>query len=138
MSILNVIVRSAAEFVAVKAVASSPFIIGNPVMFVWYCLCVVLAFVLRLGMEYNNDRLTRKALLYQSICTIAWTFFSVICWDAVKKDSTEYFPIYLFINSLFATFLVSQLEDVGKVSLKQWFNSKVKSILATPNEEVKP
>jgi len=137
MNIVNTIARAGYEFLVINIIAL-PFALGNPLTIVWYSLCVGLAFVLRVGMEHNKHRLTGAALLYQSICTISWTFFSVLVWNYFFIDAKKGFEIYLFVNSLFATFLVSQFEEVGKSGIKQWLRLKLSTFLANEKQEEKP
>lgn len=136
MNIVNTIARAGYEFLVINIVAI-PFVVGNPWTIAWYVLCVALAFLLRVGMEHKEHRLTWASLLYQSICTIGWSFFSVLCWDYFFTDKTKGIEIYLFVNSLFATFMVSQFEDIGKSSIKKWLAAKVGTILATEKQEEK-
>jgi len=137
MSIVNTIARAGYEFLIINVVAL-PFVIGNPWTILWYTLCIGLAFVLRVGMEHNKHRLTGASLLYQSICTVSWCFFSVLIWNYFFIDVKKGFEIYLFVNSLFATFLVSQFEEVGKSGIKQWLRAKLSTFLAVNKEGDKP
>lgn len=135
MNIVNTVARAGYEFLVINIVAA-PFVMGNPVVWAWYCLCIALAFLLRVGMEHNKHKLTPRSLLYQSICTISWCFFMILVWDAFL-NYTKGFEIYLFINSLFSSFMVSQFEEVFQLGFKKWLASKVGTVLAVQKEEEK-
>jgi len=103
----------------------------------WYSLCVILAFSLRLGIEFNKNRLTWKNGLVQSIYTITWCFFSVLVWYTFLLYKSG-FEIYLFVNSLFAVFIVGEAEKVFEKGFKRWLSEKVGTVLATHKQEDKP
>ena len=96
----------------------------------WYSLCIVLAFVLRLGMEARKDRLTWKSLLYQSIYTLSWSFFMILVWNTWLNYKSG-FEVYLFINSLFSVFMVGQFEIMFEIGFKEWMRVKLGKFLAT-------
>lgn len=133
MNIVNTLGRAGYEFLVINVIAL-PFAMGNPITIAWYALCVLLAFVLRVGMEHKSHRLTKASLLYQSICTIAWSFFSILVWNTFL-NYIKGFEIYLFINSLFASFMVSQFEEVFELGFKRWLKMKLSTFLATQREE---
>ena len=137
MNIVMKILYATFDCIIINVVAI-PFIAGNPVIWAWYSLCIILAFVLRVGMEHKKHRLTWSSLLYQSICTITWCFFMVLVWDYVFGKQTKGFEIYLFINSLFAVFMVSQFEQVFEIGFKEWVRIKLGKFLATEGKEEKP
>lgn len=103
----------------------------------WYSLCIILAFSLRLGIEFNKNRLTWRNTLIQSIYTISWCFFSILVWNWKLKEQT-WFEIYLFVNSLFAVFIVGESERVFEKGFRKWLGEKVGTVLATHKEEEKP
>lgn len=96
---------------------------------VWYVLAIMLAFLLRIGIEINNNTLTRKRVLVQSIYTLCYCFLAVIVWrDFLKYDKG--FEVYLFINSLFAVFIVGQLEKAFELGFKAYARKALRSFLA--------
>lgn len=129
MNIVMKVVYASLDFVILNVVAL-PFAAIDPMLWAWYSLCIALAFVLRLGMEHKKHKLTGPALLYQSICTVSWSFFMILVWNYMFPKGRDGFEIYLFINSLFATFLVSQFEEIGKEGIRSWLRIKLGKFLA--------
>lgn len=134
MNIVMKVLTASLESAFVLSVVISPLDTFNPVVWAWYSLCIILAFVLRLGIESKKRQLTARSLLYHSIFTISWTFFSILVWNTFLNYDKGY-PIYLFINSLFATFFVSQFETVFKLGFKEWLRIKLGKFLAVEREE---
>lgn len=99
-------------------------------VWLWYSLCIVLAFALRLGIEFNKNRLTWRTGFIQSIYTITWCFFSVLVWHTFLK-AQDWFEIYLFINSLFAVFIVGEAENFFQLGLKAWLAKKLGAIVGS-------
>lgn len=125
-----------ADFMLINAVLI-PFVASDIVTWAWYALCIALAFVLRLGMEHNKKRLTRSSLLIQSVYTITWSFFMVLIWNTFL-NWTKGFEVYLFVNSLFAVFMVGQFEIIFEMGFKEWVRVKLGKFLATEKVEDKP
>ena len=134
MNIVMKILYATLDFMIINVVAI-PFLTNDPLIWAWYSLCIALAFVLRVGMEHKKHRLTWNSLLYQSICTVTWCFFMVLVWDYVFLKQTKGFEIYLFINSLFAVFMVSQFEQVFEIGFKEWIRIKLGKFLAVEKKE---
>lgn len=120
------------DFVIVNIAAS--FVTPKPdvLTWLWYALSVLLAFSLRLGIEYDNNKLTRKNLVRQTIYTISWVFLSVLFYKEMKWQG--WFEIYLFLNSLFGVFFVSHFEvtfkQVVRKGFKTWLRGKLNWLLA--------
>lgn len=129
-------VYATTDFIIINIAAVSVHTVPDPLTLAWYSLCVLLAYALRLGMEYKKNNLTGKVLLYQSICTVGWCFFMMLVWNAFLNYQRG-FEIYLFINSLFATFMVSQFEVAFEIGFKKWLRTKINWIIAE-DKEVKP
>jgi len=136
MNIVNTIARSGYEFLVINIVAV-PFIATSPWVIVWYSLCVLLAFVLRIGMMHKDKTLNSGTLLWQSIATIGWSFIMILVWEYVTPGKSKGFEIYLFVNSFFASFAVSQFEQIGKTTIKKWLRAKLSTFLAVEKEEDK-
>lgn len=135
---MNVVIKilfASLESAFMLTVIVSPSLIVDPVVWAWYSLCIMLAFILRLGMEHKKNRLTWASLLYQSICTISWCFFMVLVWNYCFTKDTKGFEIYLFVNSLFASFMVSQFEEVFEMGFKEWLRIKLGKFLAVEKKE---
>lgn len=130
MNVVTKILFASLEWSFMLYVIVSPSLIVDPIVWAWYSLCILLAFMLRLGMEHKKNRLTWASLLYQSICTISWCFFMVLVWNYCFTKDTKGFEIYLFINSLFASFMVSQFEEVFEIGVKEWLRIKLGKFLA--------
>lgn len=129
------IVTATGEFVILNVIALPLAAHVDPMVWAWYSLCIALAFVLRLGMEHKKHKLTWSALLYQSIYTISWSFFMILVWNTFL-NYTRGFEIYLFINSLFAVFMVSQFEEVFQVGFKSWLRIKLGKLIAVESAPV--
>lgn len=124
------------DFVLINVAAASIQPIPDLITWTWYCLSVVLAFSLRLGIEYDKDKLTKKNLLKQTVFTVSWVFLSVLFYR--QMGWTTWFEIYLFMNSLFGVFFVSQLEETFKIGVKGWLRIKLSRFLAEEKGDVKP
>lgn len=129
MNVVSKTVVAFLDFVVINVIAL-PFATIDPMLYAWYSLCILLAFVLRLGMEARKNRLTWRTLMYQSIYTISWSFFMILVWTAWLKYKSG-FEVYLFINSLFAVFMVSQFEIMFEIGFKEWLRIKLGKFLAT-------
>lgn len=132
MNIVMKILYASFDFIVINAIVLP--LVADPLTIAWYSLCIALAFVLRLGMEHRRRRLTWGALLYQSICTISWSFFMVLIWNTFLNYDRG-LEIYLFMNSLFAVFMVSQFEEVFEVGFKAWLKIKLGKFLAVESKE---
>ena len=135
MSIVIKILTASIECVFILSMVASPFAMFDPLVWAWYSLCIVLAFILRLGMEHKKNRLTKKTLLYQSIYVTSWSFFMILVWNYCFTPDTKGFEIYLFINSLFASFLVSQFEKGFEMGFKEWLRIKLGKFLAVEKDK---
>jgi hypothetical protein len=135
MNIIMKIIYATVETIAMITAVTLPFVGLNVWVVSWYFLCVALGFLLRIGMEHNKNRLTWKSLLYQSICTVSFCFFMYLLWNYLFPPEKQGFEIYIFLCSLFATFLVSQLEDVFEKGVKSWLRIKLGKFLAVESKE---
>ncbi len=129
MNVVTKTVVALLDFVVINVIAL-PFAALDPMLYAWYSLCILLAFVLRLGMEARKNKLTWKSLMYQSIYTVSWSFFMILVWTAWLRYKSG-FEIYLFVNSLFAVFMVSQFEVIFEIGFKEWLRVKLGKFLAT-------
>jgi hypothetical protein len=134
MTIVDKLVCVYFDYLILNTIAI-PFAVYDPVVWAWYSLCIALAFVLRIGMEHKKHRLTWNSLLYQSICTISWCFFMILVWNYLFTKEKKGFEIYLFINSLFAVFMVSQFEEIFEIGFKKWIKIKLGKFLAVESTE---
>jgi len=136
MNVVSKSVLAFADFMLINAVLL-PFSTFEPLVWAWYSLCVALAFVLRLGMEHKKHRLTKSSLLIQSIYTISWSFFMILIWNTFLNYNKG-FEVYLFVNSLFSVFMVSQFEVIFELGLKEWVRVKLGKFLATEKATTTP
>lgn len=136
---MNVVSKTVIAFYdfALVSVIALPFAAVDTMLYAWYSLCILLAFVLRLGMEARKNRLTWRTLMYQSIYTISWSFFMILVWNSWLKWKSG-FEVYLFVNSLFAVFMVSQFEVIFEIGVKEWLRVKLGKFLATERTNVPP
>lgn len=123
------------DFIIINVIALP--LLKDPVSLLYYSLCVALAFLLRLGMEHKAHKLTWASLLYQSITCVSWCFFAVLVWNTFLRYERG-FEIYLFLNSLFSAYLVSQFEETFKLGIKDWLRIKLGKFLAVEKGEEKP
>lgn len=135
MNQLMRITNAVLDFVIINIIAVP--LIANPLALAWYGLCVALAFLLRLGMEHREKHLTFSSVLYQSITTVSWSFFAVLVWNTFLSYDKG-FEIYLFVNALFASYMVAQFEETFKLGLKKWLRIKLGKFLAVEKGEEKP
>lgn len=140
MNIVMKIVYATAEAVTITVVAAIPanLLKFDPYLVAWYGLCVALGFVLRLGIERHEKRLSKETLLYHSICTVGWCFFAALAWDYMYTPEKKGFAIYMFGNSVFAAFLVGQAKTIGEVGIQNWIKLKLGKVLAVEEKEIKP
>lgn len=133
MNIITSMLKALSEVVVLTTVLAVP-VVYDPSLYLWYSLSVVLAFVLRLGIEYKNNNLTWRNAFIQTVYTISYCYFAIIVWTTLFIDG-KWFAVYLFINSLFAVMIVSQLEIIFEMGLKKWLRSKLKNFLALEDKE---
>lgn len=124
------------DFILVNIAASSIHPSPDLITWTWYCLSVILAFSLRLGIEYDNNKLTKRNLLKQTIFTVSWVFLSVLVYKEMHWGG--WFEVYLFLNSLFGVFFVSQLEESLKIGVKGWLRLKLSKFIAEEKGDVNP
>lgn len=132
MNILNLMGKATTEFVLVS-ILTMPFV-SDPLLLVWYSMAILLAFVLRLGIEYNNNALTWKSGIIQGIYTISYCYLAVMVWFSWLNYSKG-FEVYLFLNSLFAVFMVGQLQSAFKIGVRAYAKKWLQSILAKEDKE---
>lgn len=125
------IVHATSDFVVLNMLSFA--ITQDVYMWLWYSLAILLAFLLRIGIELNNRTLTKRSALIQSIYTVSYCFFAIIFWKTYL-NYTKGFEVYLFINSLFAVFIVSQLESMFKAGFRTWARNWLKSIMAAESK----
>lgn len=127
------------DFILINIAATSINTVPDMLTWTWYALSVILAFSLRLGIEYDNNNLTKKTLLKQTVFTVSWVFLSVLFYKEMGWQG--WFEIYLFLNSLFGVFFVSKFEEVFKeffsMTFKKWLRIKLNWLIAE-DKEVKP
>lgn len=135
MNVITKITYATVEAIAMVTAVTLPFTGFNIWVWSWYFLCVALGFLLRVGMEHNKNRLTAKSLLYQSICSVTFCFFAYLVWSYLFPPDKAGFEIYIFLCSLFATFLVSQLDQIFESGVKSWLRIKLGKFLAVESKE---
>lgn len=102
-------------------------------VWLWYFLAISLAFLLRVGIELNNRTLTSRSIMIQTIYTVSYCFFAIIFWKTYLNYNKG-FEVYLFINSLFAVFIVGQLESMFKAGFRTWARNWLKSVIASEDK----
>lgn len=132
MNIITLMLKALSEVVILMVLAVP--VVYDPSLYFWYSLSILLAFVLRLGIEFKNNNLTWRNALIQTIYTISYCYFAIIVWTTLSING-KWFAVYLFINSLFAVLIVSQLEIIFEMGLKKWLRLKLKNFLALEDRE---
>lgn len=96
---------------------------------------IVLAFLLRIAMEWGKNSLSGKNVLIQAISTLALCFVAIYIWH----DFLNYgkgFEIYVFFTALFAVFIVAEIEIVFKMGFRQRLKALLTKVLATDDKEI--
>lgn len=135
------ILLAAFDFVLVNIVLS---LHGNISMIdiAWYMLCVGLGFGLRVAVMINNNNYSHRLLFVHGAFTICWVFLMVLLWRTSlhktwMNQGGNSFEIFLFLNSLFSVYMVSQFELLFKASFRKWLAINVGRIIAKETEEEK-
>lgn len=95
---------------------------------------IVLAFLLRIALEWGKDTLTFKSAIIQAICTLALCFVSIYVWHDFLKWNRG-FEIYVFFSSLFSVFIVGEIDVVFKIGFRKWLKSSLTKIMAIDDKE---
>lgn len=133
------------------AVATLDFVVVNTVIslktgvslddLLFNSLCVGLAFGLRVAMLVKDDKYTIKTVLIHGVFTVSWVFFSVLLWRTSAHKYLDQggnsFQIYLFLNSLFSVYMVSQFEYFFKIGFYSWLKMVAGRIVAKDVKEDK-
>lgn len=133
------ILLAAFDFVLINIVLS---LHGNISMIdvAWYMLCVGLGFGLRVAVMINNNNYSHKLLFVHGAFTVCWVFLVVLFWRTSlhktwMNQGGNSFEIFLFLNSLFSVYMVSQFEYFFKAGFKGWIKLNVGRIFAKDVEE---
>lgn len=95
---------------------------------------IILAFLLRIAMEWGKDTLTAKSAVIQAVSTMALCFVSIYVWHDFLKYSKG-FEIYVFFSSLFSVFIVAEIEAVFKIGFRKWLRTAMVKIMASDDKE---
>ena|SRR6478736_6317286 len=98
---------------------------------------VIFGYVLRLALDYKNNNLNRKLALVQAICAVSISYVAYL----LKRDYTINISLelFLFLVSFFGTFIVSIIDKMGKVGIKEYVNIALRKYLAeVEHDNVKP
>lgn len=134
MSIVNKVAKSLGD-VAIINIVAMPFSV-NPWLWLWYSIIVSLAFLLRLAIERKKGALPGSKILEQTVYTISYCFFACLVWFT-WLSAWKWFEVYLFLNSLFATFMVGELENIFKMGFKSWIQTAARKFLALEPGDIK-
>lgn len=96
---------------------------------------IVLAFLLRIAMEWGKDALSVKSVVIQAITTIALCFVSIYFWHDFLNWKKG-FEIYVFSCSLFSVFIVAEIEIVFKIGFRKWLKTGLVKLMASEDKEV--
>lgn len=96
---------------------------------------IVLAFLLRIAMEWGKNALSPKSLLIQAITTIALCFVAIYLWHDFLNYSKG-FEIYVFSCSLFSVFIVGEIEIVFKIGFRKWLKIGLVKLMASEDKEI--
>lgn len=95
---------------------------------------IVLAFLLRIAMEWGKNTLNGKNAVIQAISTLALCFVSIYIWHDFLKWNRG-FEIYVFFSSLFSVFIVGEVEIVFQMGFRKWLKNSLVRILASEDKE---
>jgi len=95
---------------------------------------IVLAFLLRIAMEWGKNALSYKSVIIQAITTMALCFVAIYIWHDFLNYSKG-FEIYVFACSLFSVFIVGEIEIVFKIGFRKWLKSGLVKLLASDDKE---
>lgn len=95
---------------------------------------IVLAFLLRIAVEWGKNNISAKGVVIQAVSTAALCFLAIYIWEDFIAASKG-FEIYVFFASLFSVFIVSELEIAFKVGFKKRLKMVLTKILASNMEE---
>jgi len=96
---------------------------------------IVLAFLLRIAMEWGKNALSYKSVIIQAITTMALCFVAIYIWHDFLNYSKG-FEIYVFTCSLFSVFIVAEIEVVFKVGFRNWLKKFFVKIMASEDKEI--
>ncbi len=96
---------------------------------------IVLAFLLRIAMEWNKNTLNGKNAVIQAISTLSLCFVSIYVWHDFLKWKKG-FEIYVFIVSLFSVFIVGEIEIVFKIGFRKWLKTALIKVMASDDKEI--
>lgn len=126
---------------------SSPVVTIIPVMgmaidpdkFWFYVACIVtilMGSVLRIGLLYQSNELTWKAVCVQFLVTLPLCFLAYHVW--VYYEWTLPIQIFLFMISLFGVFIAGLLDGVGKIGFRAYLRMMLSKFLADTKSSDKP
>lgn len=95
---------------------------------------IVLAFLLRIAMEWGKNNLNSKNVVIQAISTMALCFVSIYIWHDFLKYERG-FEIYVFFSALFSVFIVGEIEIVFKIGFRKWLKTGLVKLLASDEKE---
>lgn len=96
---------------------------------------IVLAFLLRIAMEWGKDALSAKSVAIQAITTMALCFVAIYVWHDFLNWKKG-FEIYVFICSLFSVFIVAEIEIVFKIGFRKWLKIVLVKLMASDDKEI--
>lgn len=96
---------------------------------------IVLAFLLRIAMEWGKNTLNSKNAVIQAISTLALCFVSIYVWHDFLNYAKG-FEIYVFFSALFSVFIVGEIEIVFKIGFRKWLKTGLVKLLASDDKEV--
>lgn len=95
---------------------------------------IILAFLLRIAMEWGKNTLNGKNAIIQAISTLSLCFVSIYIWHDFLKWNKG-FEIYVFFASLFSVFIVGEIEVVFKIGFRKWLKSALVKLMASDDKE---
>lgn len=95
---------------------------------------IVLAFLLRIAMEWGKNALSYKSVIIQAITTMALCFVAIYVWHDFLNYSKG-FEIYVFACSLFSVFIVGEIEIVFKIGFRKWLKLGLVKLMASEDKE---
>lgn len=96
---------------------------------------IVLAFLLRIAMEWGKNALSYKSVVIQAITTMALCFVAIYVWHDFLMWKRG-FEIYVFACSLFSVFIVAEIEIVFKIGFRKWLKTGLVKLMASEDKEI--
>lgn len=133
MTIVINLSKAVLNFIVLNALISSATTTIDMQFYIGSGLAIIMGFLLRIVIEWNNGTITLKKSLIQAVMSLCLCYLCVLVWRDYKPAvKLEY---YLFFCSLFSVFIVGVAERTVKLGISGYAKILLKKVLA---EDSKP